>query len=225
LPKAARARPVIARSRIQEPATGARRAGSQEHGAPGGHIQERDANYQEAIVQAIRDARAMVLVFFAAANKSDEIKKELSLASRYRVPVLAIRIEDVEPSVAFAYELSTRQWLDAFADWDRSIDLLNGRTAQSSAPGRRRRRPRPDWSSDGGKARPAQGRADQTEPQDHDGPGRRFGNWGRGPQAAAEVESRVAAYGGEIGHGPAVHGQVANSFPSERAAEVARKSR
>lgn len=91
------------------------------------------ANYQEAIVQAIRDAKAVVLVFSAAANKSDEIKKELSLASRYRVPVLTIRIENVEPSDAFAYELSTRQWIDAFADWDRSIDLITSRLAQISS--------------------------------------------------------------------------------------------
>ena len=80
-------------------------------------------NYQEAIVRSIRDARAMVLVFSEAANNSDEIKKELSLASRYRVPVMALRIEDVEPSDAFAYELSTRQWIDAFEGWD-EIDRL-----------------------------------------------------------------------------------------------------
>ena len=43
-------------------------------------------NYQEAIVHSIRGAGAMVLVFSRAANNSDEIKKELSLASRYRVP-------------------------------------------------------------------------------------------------------------------------------------------
>ena len=61
-------------------------------------------NYQEAIVRALRSARAMVLVFSDAANNSDEIKKELSLASRYHIPVMALRIEDVEPSDAFAYE-------------------------------------------------------------------------------------------------------------------------
>ena len=87
-------------------------------------------NYQEAIVQSIRNARAMVLVFSKAANNSDEIKKELSLASRYRVPVIALRIEDVDPSDAFAYELSTRQWIDAFEDWDRSIDSLLSRISQ-----------------------------------------------------------------------------------------------
>jgi tetratricopeptide (TPR) repeat protein/TolB-like protein len=87
-------------------------------------------NYQEAIVQAIRNARTMVLVFSSAANNSDEIKKELSLASRYRISVIALRIEDIEPSDAFAYELSTRQWIDAFEGWDRSIDSLVGRIGQ-----------------------------------------------------------------------------------------------
>ena len=83
-------------------------------------------NYQEAIVHALRGSRAMVLVFSEAANNSEEIKKELSLASRYHVPVMALRIEDVEPSDAFAYELSTRQWIDAFGGWDKSIDALVG---------------------------------------------------------------------------------------------------
>ena len=92
-------------------------------------------NYQEAIVHSIRHARAMVLVFSEAANNSDEIKKELSLASRYRVPVMALRIEDVEPSDAFAYELSTRQWIDAFRGWDSSIDSLVNRIEQLSGAG------------------------------------------------------------------------------------------
>jgi hypothetical protein len=92
-------------------------------------------NYQEAIVRALRGAPAMVLVFSDAANNSDEIKKELSLASRYHVPVIALRIEDVEPSDAFAYELSTRQWIDAFEGWDESIDALVRRLAELSGAG------------------------------------------------------------------------------------------
>jgi tetratricopeptide (TPR) repeat protein len=109
-------------------------------------------NYQEAIVRSIRNARAIVLVFSEAANNSDEIKKELSLASRYRVPVMALRLEDVEPSDAFAYELSTRQWLDAFEGWDQSIDSLVCRIEQlaeggppavpSASPPPRRTKPR-----------------------------------------------------------------------------------
>jgi len=104
-------------------------------------------NYQEAIVRSIRDARAMVLVFSEAANNSDEIKKELSLASRYHVPVMALRIEDVEPSDAFAYELSTRQWIDAFDGWDGSIDALVRKIEQISGGGEGRKEPAEDRSS------------------------------------------------------------------------------
>jgi tetratricopeptide (TPR) repeat protein len=43
---------------------------------------------------------------------------------------MALRIEDVEPSDAFAYELSTRQWIDAFDSWDKSIDVLTARIEQ-----------------------------------------------------------------------------------------------
>ena len=53
--------------------------------APGG-------NYQEAIERSLRSSGAMVLVFSDAANNSEEIKKELSLASRCHVPVMTLRI-------------------------------------------------------------------------------------------------------------------------------------
>lgn len=90
------------------------------------------ANYQEAIVHSLRTARVAVLIFSDAANTSDEIKKELSLASRYRIPVIALRLKEVAPSDAFAYELSTRQWIDAFGGWDKSIDAVVDRIGQIS---------------------------------------------------------------------------------------------
>jgi tetratricopeptide (TPR) repeat protein len=106
------------------------------------------ANYQEAIVQSLRGARATVLIFSDAANTSEEIKKELSLASRYRVPVIALRLSDVKPSDAFAYELSTRQWINADEGWDKAIRTLVDRIGwlsgaeapalPSAAPGSRR---------------------------------------------------------------------------------------
>ncbi len=66
------------------------------------------ANYQEAIVQSLRTARAVVLVFSDAANTSNEIKKELSLASRYQVPVIALRLKLVAPNAGFAKGLRER---------------------------------------------------------------------------------------------------------------------
>ena len=95
-------------------------------------------NYQEAIVRALRNAPAAVLIFSSAANDSDEIKKELSLASRYRIPVITLRMEDVEPTDAFAYELSTRQWINAFQSREKAIGTLVERIAglnpSASAP-------------------------------------------------------------------------------------------
>ena len=81
-------------------------------------------NYQEQIVKAIRAAKIMVLVFTANANNSNEIKKELALADQNNLIVIPVRIEDVTPNEAFAYEFATRQWMDLFDDWENSIGRL-----------------------------------------------------------------------------------------------------
>src|SRR5476651_668670 len=81
-------------------------------------------NYQGAIVRAIRDAGVMVMVFSTNANNSDEIKKELALASQSRIMVIPVRAEDVLPSEDFTYELATRQWIDLFDNWERAIEQL-----------------------------------------------------------------------------------------------------
>jgi hypothetical protein len=81
-------------------------------------------NFQAQIVKAIRAAKIMVLVFTANANSSNEIKKELALASQNNLVVIPVRIEDVIPNEAFAYEFATRQWIDLFEDWESSIARL-----------------------------------------------------------------------------------------------------
>lgn len=91
-------------------------------------------NYQAAIVQAITSAKVMVLVFSEAANRSEEISKELSLASASKIPVIPFRIEDVLPDGAFRYELATRQWIDAFRNWNAAVGAL-ARAIQSDGNG------------------------------------------------------------------------------------------
>ena len=81
-------------------------------------------NYQAAIVRAIRQARIMLLVFTENANNSDEIKKEIALASRNKLTVIPLRIEDVLPNEALDFEFATRQWIDFFADWEQALDTL-----------------------------------------------------------------------------------------------------
>jgi hypothetical protein len=81
-------------------------------------------NYQGAIVHALESAKAMVLVFSARTNESDEVSKELSLASAFKIPVIPLRVEEALPKGALHYELATRQWIDGFDDWDRAIAEL-----------------------------------------------------------------------------------------------------
>ncbi len=86
-------------------------------------------NFQEAITQVIRSARAMVLVFSNNANNSDEIKKELALAGRHNVAVIPVRIEDALPNDALAYEFATRQWIDLYDDWEHAIGRVSSEVA------------------------------------------------------------------------------------------------
>jgi hypothetical protein len=81
-------------------------------------------NFQVSIVRAIRAAKVMVLVFSGNANNSEEIKKELVLAGQARLIVIPVRLEDVTPDEAFAYEFATRQWVDLFGDWEQAIQQL-----------------------------------------------------------------------------------------------------
>jgi hypothetical protein len=91
-------------------------------------------NFQSAIVRAIRNAKMMLLVFTANSNASDEMSKELALASQQKLIVVPLRVEDVAPNEAFAYEFATRQWIDFFADWEAAINQLCVRLAQAMPP-------------------------------------------------------------------------------------------
>jgi TIR domain len=84
-------------------------------------------NFQEAIVKAIGSAKLMILVFTSNANNLQEIKKELALAGQHQLVVIPVRVENVVPSGAFAYELATRQWIDLFNDWERNIAQLTAK--------------------------------------------------------------------------------------------------
>lgn len=84
-------------------------------------------NFQEAIVKTIRTAKVMVLVFSDNANNSDEIKKELALASQNKLVIIPAKVEDVVPNPAFAYEFATRQWINLYEEWDRRIEQLGER--------------------------------------------------------------------------------------------------
>ena len=130
-------------------------------------------NFQISIVRAIRAARIMLLVFTGNSNNSEEMAKELALASQSRLIVVPLRIEDVRQNDAFAYEFATRQWIDFFADWETAMEQLAHRisvalateavkpaavaTAPESQPG-----PTPDVIAAAIASQPAEAAAAQT---------------------------------------------------------------
>lgn len=80
------------------------------------------ADYQVCVVEAINQAQVVLLIFSANANSSNEIAKELSLASKK--VLIPTRIEDVIPAGAFQYQLSNRQFIDLFEDFDNRLQEL-----------------------------------------------------------------------------------------------------
>ncbi len=71
--------------------------------------------WPEAISRAIREIPLMLLVFSEASNSSEEISRELTLASNNKRVVLPVRIENVLPGTALEYHLADRHWLDVYS--------------------------------------------------------------------------------------------------------------
>lgn len=71
------------------------------------------AIWAQAIMEAIQEARALVVVFSASANRSANVINEVDAAVRKGAIIVPLRIEDVMPEGAMEYHLRTRHWLDA----------------------------------------------------------------------------------------------------------------
>lgn len=67
----------------------------------------------EAIIDGISESRIMILVFSSNANTSRQIIREVERAVNRGVVVVPFRIEDVPPSKALEFYISTPHWLDA----------------------------------------------------------------------------------------------------------------
>jgi len=69
--------------------------------------------YGEAIIDAIRGCRVMILVFSAKSNASAHIPKEIERAVSAGVSVIPFRIENVRPGKSLDYFIGSVHWLDA----------------------------------------------------------------------------------------------------------------
>ncbi len=69
--------------------------------------------YGEAIIDAIRGCRVMILVFSSKSNTSPHIPKEIERAVSAGVAVIPFRIENVRPGKSLDYFIGSVHWLDA----------------------------------------------------------------------------------------------------------------
>jgi hypothetical protein len=67
----------------------------------------------KCIIDAIRHARIMVLVFTANANASQQIRREVERAVHHDVIILPFRVENVVPDESLEYFIGNVHWLDA----------------------------------------------------------------------------------------------------------------
>jgi len=65
------------------------------------------------ITRAIQQSKVMLLVFSSHSNKSEQVLREVQLATDSRLPLVRFRIEDVSMNDDLKYFLSTPHWLDA----------------------------------------------------------------------------------------------------------------
>jgi len=65
------------------------------------------------ITRAIRQSKVMVLIFSGHSNKSEQVLREVQLATDCHLPIVRFRIEDVALTDDLTYFLSTPHWLDA----------------------------------------------------------------------------------------------------------------
>jgi|ERR1044072_3749709 hypothetical protein len=71
------------------------------------------ADWGKSIIDAISKSRVMVLILSSSANDSPQVKREVERAVNKEIVVVPLRVEDVQPSGALEYFLSTQHWIDA----------------------------------------------------------------------------------------------------------------
>jgi TolB-like protein len=81
-------------------------------------------DWRHATARALEASRIFVLLFTRAAAQSEDIAKELAAATYSKKLIVPVRIENIQPSGAFLYELASRNWVDAFENTEARLGEL-----------------------------------------------------------------------------------------------------
>ncbi|HVK03268.1 MAG TPA: toll/interleukin-1 receptor domain-containing protein, partial [Armatimonadaceae bacterium] len=69
--------------------------------------------WSQAIVEAIRACRLLLLIFTPHSNESPQVLREVERAVSLRVPILPFRVQDAELTASMEYFISVAHWLIA----------------------------------------------------------------------------------------------------------------
>jgi len=71
--------------------------------------------YAAALVKAINDSNVFVLVLSKGSNSSGAVMREVEEAVDTGIPIIPLRIEDIEPTAAMRYYIKSLHWIDAMS--------------------------------------------------------------------------------------------------------------
>lgn len=80
--------------------------------------------WAKAIVEALDESKMMVVVFSEEFNLSDQVDREIELASEDKKPILTFRISDAMFKGAKKYYLKNINWIDAFPHPEKVFNAL-----------------------------------------------------------------------------------------------------
>ena len=81
--------------------------------------------WAKGILNGINAASGMLLVFSSNSNDSSQVRREIERAIHNNIPIYPIRIEDVQPSDAMEYYISSNHWMDVFGgDFENNLKNL-----------------------------------------------------------------------------------------------------
>ena len=86
---------------------------------------ETGTNWAASIDTAIRESRALVLIFTDESNASKQVLREINLAANRGLPIIPLRLTAADPIDDLRYYLTGVHWLDAMDEHlDEDIDAL-----------------------------------------------------------------------------------------------------
>lgn len=81
-------------------------------------------DYPTMLVNEIKRSKYFILLLSENSNESKEVKKELSIANRYDIEIIPVRISDVLPIGSIEYHIGDLNWHDLFPDCDENLKKL-----------------------------------------------------------------------------------------------------